>query len=307
MSRLGGPEIKMPQIKSPAFLSDLFYDLKDRNLLPVVALLLVAIVAVPILLSGSSKGAEPDLSGEGFASFSASKGGGGVIVAKAAPGLRSYNRRLSDLQATDPFKQRFTAAGPGESSEAAAAGGEAAAEAGGGGSETEVEVTGTEVTGAETGGGGSSEASGEGASAVVRTETKFASYEIDARIVTVASSPGGESTAVVRRDLPELTMLPGRQTPAVVFMGVSADAKKAMMLVSSDVQSVFGDALCVIGSETCQLLAMAPGLPETFVYGGQGRTYRIEVLKIEKVVSKHPERAKLGTPKQSSQAPANGA
>jgi hypothetical protein len=296
MSRLGGPEIKMPQMKAPAFLSDLFYDLKERHLLPIVALLVVAIVAVPILLSGSSKGAEPDLSEEGFTSFSASKGGG-VIVAKATPGLRSYNRRLSDLQATDPFKQRFSAAGPGESSEAAAAGGEA----GGEGSGTEVaEVTGTEATGTETGSGGGSNSGGESTSTVVRTETKFASYEIDARIVTVASAPGGESTAVVRRNLPELTMLPGRQTPAVVFMGVSADAKKAMMLVSSDVQSVFGDALCVIGSETCQLLAMAPGLPETFVYGGQGRTYRIEVLKIEKVLSQHPELAKLGAPKQNS-------
>jgi hypothetical protein len=80
-----------------------------------------------------------------------------------------------------------------------------------------------------------------------------------------------------------------------------------MMLVSSDVQSVFGDALCVIGSETCQLLAMEPGQPETFVYGGQGRTYRIEVLKIERIVGKHPERAKLGAPKQGRQAAAPGA
>jgi hypothetical protein len=295
MSRLGGPEIKMPEMKVPAFISDTYHDLKDRHLLPLVALLVVAIVAVPILLSGSSKGSatEESLGGEGLAAITA--GGGGVIVAPATPGLQDYKRRLSDLQATDPFKQHFTAAPE-----------KTAAEASPSGSGGETEVTATEVTSTEIT-GGSPDSGNENAATVVRTETKFASYEIDARIVTVAASPEGESTAVVRRNLPELTMLPGRQTPAIVFMGVSADAKKAMMLVSSDVQSVFGDALCVIGSETCQLLAMEPGLPETFVYGGQGRTYRIEVLKIERIVSKHPERAKLGTAKQDSSHPPAGA
>jgi hypothetical protein len=291
----------MPAMKAPAFIADTYYDLKDRRLLPVVALLAIAIVAVPILLSGSSKGSatEEELGGEGLAAIT-SHDGGGVIVSSAAPGLRDYKRRLSDLQATDPFKQHFTAV-PESGAETSPA--SSGAESGGGG---ETEVTATEVTSTEITGGGSS--GGESSTTVVRTETKFASYEIDARIVTVAATAEGESTAVVRRNLPELTMLPGRQTPAIVFMGVSADAKKAMMLVSSDVQSVFGDALCVIGSETCQLLAMEPGLPETFVYGGQERTYRIEVLKIERILSKHPERALLGVgAKQGGKPPADGA
>ena len=75
-------------------------------------------------------------------------------------------------------------------------------------------------------------------------------------------------------------MLPGRQTPAMVFMEPAADAKKAMMLVSDDVKSVFGDSPCVFGAETCQLLALEPGVPETFVYGGSERTYRIKLLKV---------------------------
>lgn len=288
MSRLGGPEIKLPEVKVPGFLSDLFYDLKDRRLLPLVAVLAVAIVAAPIVLSESAE--EPpiaDLTAEGIAALSSS--GGGIVVANAAPGLRDYKQRLSDLQATDPFKQHFTASpSTSESSEP-------------GSSEAGAEVTVTETTEpvTVTEGGGASPSGEDTATTVVRTETKYASYEIDARIVTVGDSPD-ESMTTVRRNLPELTMLPGRSTPAVVFMGVSADTKKAMMLVSSDVQSIFGDALCVIGSETCQLLAMEPGLPETFVYGGKSRTYRIEVLKIERIVSEHPERAKLGAPQRSS-------
>jgi hypothetical protein len=282
-----GPEVKLPDIKAPDFLADLFYDLRDRNLLPLVGLLVVAIVAVPILLSGSSADAPSaaELNGE-LAALSAVPGDeGGVVVANSAPGLRDYRRRLSDLQATDPFKQHFAAPAPG--------GETSVTSESSGGEEVNVFPSGSgEAGGGSTSGGENTE------TAVVRTETKYASYEIDARIVntgSTASDGKSKGKATVRRNLPELTMLPGRETPVIVFMGVSADAKKAMMLVSSDVQSIFGDALCVIGSQTCQLLAMEPGLPETFVYGGQGRIFRIEVLKIEQVVSGKPQRATLGS------------
>ena len=50
-------------------------------------------------------------------------------------------------------------------------------------------------------------------------------------------------------------------------MGVSKDAKKAVMLVSDKVTGLFGDGVCVVGSEACQLIALEPGLPETVVYG----------------------------------------
>ena len=50
-----GPEIKLPDLKVPAPLVDLYYDLRERHLLPLVAVLLVAIVAVPIALSQSSQ------------------------------------------------------------------------------------------------------------------------------------------------------------------------------------------------------------------------------------------------------------
>ena len=55
MKKLKGPDLKMPDFKVPAFVSDLYYDLRDRRLLPLVGLVLVAIVAVPFLLSGGSE------------------------------------------------------------------------------------------------------------------------------------------------------------------------------------------------------------------------------------------------------------
>jgi hypothetical protein len=89
-------------------------------------------------------------------------------------------------------------------------------------------------------------------------------------------------------------MLPDRQTPAATYIGLSNDGKKALFVVSSDVVSLFGEGKCVIGSQTCQMLALEPGLPETFVYGPQERTYRIELLKINKTYSSKPRRATLG-------------
>jgi hypothetical protein len=109
----------------------------------------------------------------------------------------------------------------------------------------------------------------------------------------------------VRRNLPELTMLPARDTPAVAFMGTSRDGTKALFLVSSDVVSIFGEGNCVIGSQSCQLLALEPGLPETFVYGPQAHTYRIELLKINRTLSAKPRRAALGVTKHAKKGSAH--
>jgi hypothetical protein len=68
------------------------------------------------------------------------------------------------------------------------------------------------------------------------------------------------------------------------------------MLVSSDVTSIFGDSACVVGSQTCQLLALEPGLPETVVFGPNARTYRIELLKVRLETTDHLNRAPLGKP-----------
>ena len=57
-----GPELKMPDLKNvkvPRFVTDLYQDLVDRRLLPLVALILVAIVAVPFLLGGSEEPPAP--------------------------------------------------------------------------------------------------------------------------------------------------------------------------------------------------------------------------------------------------------
>jgi len=60
-----------------------------------------------------------------------------------------------------------------------------------------------------------------------------------------------------------------------------------LFLVSTDVSAVFGDAKCVTGSDSCQLLELEEGLPETFMYGANDVRLKLTVLNIEPVVTGH--------------------
>jgi hypothetical protein len=293
-----GPEIKLSDLKAPDFLLDLYYDLRQRHLLPLVALLAVAIVAVPIALgqSSDSEGSEEEVAA---AIASVTDTHSGVLVAKSAPGLREFDRRLDHLHAKDPFQ--LQASNQGGSS---AAGGESEAapsESSSPSSEVPSEAPSPSSTPSE---GGAEPTPGPG-------NLTYYSYAIDVRVVTGSSQDSGSSNgssgeSTVRRNLPELTMLPSRDTPAAVYMGSTKDGKKALMLISSDVQAIFGDGKCVLGSDSCELLAIEPGLPETFVYGGAGRTFKIELLKIHLVTTDKLNRAPLGKPKQQGKSKKGG-
>jgi hypothetical protein len=277
-----GPEINLRDIKVPEFLQDLYYDLKDRHLLPLVALLIVAIVAVPIALgqSGSDEAEAPAETAIATPSVAAS--GSGELVAKAAPGLRDYRKRLSRMEAENPFKQQYT----------------------GGDKEPGTEGSSTTGTGPTTSASPEPAAPTEPPPLGPNGEPNpdrltYYSYAIDVRVVPGASPEGGGGgEPSVRRNLPELTMLPSRSTPALIYMGSTKDGKKALMMVSSNVEAIFGDAKCVLGSDSCQLLAMEPGIPETIVYGGEGRTFKIELLKVHLVETDKLNRAPLGKPKK---------
>jgi hypothetical protein len=291
-----GPEVKLPELKVPDFVLDLYYDLRERHLLPLVAVLAIAIVAVPILLSqssGSDASEESGATASAATAQSAVGGNSGVLVAKSAPGIRNLNRRLRLLHAKDPFRQP-----PPEAEESAAAAGESEAapgESGGAVAESPTETaTGSPAPSSTTAPseGGAEPTSGPG-------NITYFSYAIDVRVVTggaqtSGATPGSPGESTVRRNLPELTMLPSRKTPAAVYMGSTKDGKKALMLISSDVQAIFGDGKCVLGSDSCELLAMEPGVPETFVYGGAGRTFKVELQKIHLVTTDKLNRAPLG-------------
>ena len=282
-----GPDLKMPDLKVPDFLLDIYYDLKEHHLLPVVAVLLVALVTLPFVLSQGSDTSREE--GVAVATPNTSVATSSLVVAKATPGLRDYRRRLREEHAKNPFVQHY--AEPEE--------GEAVAEGTGGeeGSSVTVESSepsGTSIEGTETAtpGEGSSEPPEEG-------QLRYYSWAIDVRVVPVSSGQGKDKPqASVRHNLPGMTMLPSRSVPALTFIGVTKDEKSAVMLVSDKVTGLFGDGVCTEGSEHCQLLVLEPGIPETVVYGANSRTYRIELLKIRLLKTDKLNVAPTGKPKQ---------
>lgn len=268
-----GPELKLSELKVPDFVLDVYYDLRERHLLPLVALLIVAIVAVPFLLGGGSSSPEPG-EGEGtVATPSAAIPTGKLVVAKSAPGLRDYRRRLGNEHPRNPFVQQYSnegkGGGEGGGAESAPSGGDESTvtiESSESSSET------TEVTQPTEGDSGEPPEGGQ---------LKYYSWAIDVRVTPVSSGKGKDKPQpTVRHDLPDMTMLPSREVPALTFIGVTNDEKRAVMLVSDKVTGLFGDGVCIVGSEACQLIALEPELPETVVYGADSRTYRIELLKL---------------------------
>ena len=100
-----GPDLKMPELKAPAFLADLYYDLRDLRLLPLVALVVVAIAAVPFLHGSDPE--EPVLPPVASGAEAGGVEASTLTVVEATPGLRSYRKRLKGTPC-DPFKQQYT-------------------------------------------------------------------------------------------------------------------------------------------------------------------------------------------------------
>jgi hypothetical protein len=289
-----GPELKRPDLKVPDFVLDIYYDLRERHLLPLVAILLVALIALPVVLSSGSDSDEPETA---IVTPSATVPASKLVVAKAAPGLRDYRRRLAG-RPKDPFKQHYTGSkgGGSEGVGAAPTGGEESSatvessESSGISLET---IETPEATSPSESGGEPSESNGE------PTESghlQYYSFAIDVRI-TPGSSEKKEPQATTRNNLPDMTMLPSRAVPALTFVGVTKDEKNAVMLVSDQVTGLFGDAKCIEGTERCQLIALEPGIPETVVYGANSRTYRIELMKLRLLKTDKPNVAPLGPSK----------
>lgn len=285
------PKLKGGDLKVPPFLSDLYFDLRDRRLLPIIALILVAIVAAPFLLGGGSKEVEtPRVRGPLGAAGAAPSSN--LTVVQAEPGLRNYRKRLARRKPTDPFKQRFT--GP------VLAGAELQSES----STTTTTTTGESGGSPETGSStplpsesGSSPptapsppAKGGGGSGSLPSNGAFFAFAVNVQITRIETKPDGkqEKTGpVVHKEVLPPTSLPGEKAPVVTYIGIGPKTHKPLFVVSSEVTSTFGEAKCLAGTGTCQVIEVEPGFPETFVYGAAGVRYKINVLKVEPVVTGH--------------------
>jgi hypothetical protein len=276
--------------ESPEILSDLYRDLRDRHLLPVIAVLLALMVLVVVGLSKSPQHppVAPAASTGLIKPSSSSVPATQVVLSQ--PGLRDYKKRLKGDKPVDPFTilpgfggsasagSSGTTPGsnsplsdgvtPSNSAPLTPEGQEAAA---GSGSSAPAATT------------PSTPSSGGGTSTSGEPEIKYYSYRAKVR-----SGQLGEELKV-HDSIGSLATLPSKSVPALSFLGVNLDsgfnAKSAVFLVSSEVSAVSGEGQCSSGGSTCQLLALKPGQHADVVWS-DGLTYRIDLVKF-KLISRN--------------------
>lgn len=320
MKRLRSQQLKLPELKVPLVLSNLYWDLRDRRLLPLVALLLVAIVAAPFLLGSGGKSPEP--TARVPASGAGAQRSASLVVLPAEPGLREPSKRLAGRLSKDPFKQHYTApllkpgAAPVSETKTAttttSTSTSATTTTDGGGSTTSSSTEGSSESvpppvpsqpagnpgppqphggTAHGGSGGSGGSGGNGnGDAVPPSGLTYYAFAVDVQITQIRTKPDGSietSGPTVRQEVEPPAALPGEKAPVVTYMGASSKTHNPLFLISTEVTEVFGEGKCVAGTSTCQLIELEPTFPVTFVYGQNDVRYKLNVLKVVPVITGH--------------------
>jgi hypothetical protein len=271
----------MKDFQSPQFLADLYRDLRDRRLLSIAIALVAGMIVVPIALSSSSTPAPPAPAPSADA-LATNPTAPAVSVVASNPGLRAYRRRLAALGAKDPFKQKFVAPKGLEGTELGATGLGASvpvAETSSNSNASSTPATDTGSFGGTTAGTPSRPKTVTKVKTKTRTETKYVSYKVKVR----AGDTSG--TLETLENVSTLDLLPGDAVPALAYLGVTGN--KALFMVSYDVLSITGTGACMLGTVKCQLLILEPGQYQDLLWT-DGKTYRVTLLKIEKVISSKP-------------------
>jgi hypothetical protein len=264
----------MSSFQSPQLLTDLYRDLRDRRLLPLVLVLVVGLAVVPIALSSKSTSAPPASPPAPIAVAKRSKAPATDVVV-SDPGLRDYHKRLSGDSPKDPFVQLFNTPKTNPAADAQSSGSADTSSAG----QSTATVSPTETTGSTAPSGGSA------SQPQPQTQSKFYFYRVKVR-----SGQLGEELKV-DDSVGSLDQLPSKSVPAVAFLGVTTNSafepKTAVFLVSSAVSSLDGEGTCTFAGTYCQLLSLKPGQHEDLVWT-DGLVYRINLVKFDLIARNNP-------------------
>jgi hypothetical protein len=255
------------------FFRDLFVDLVDKRLWPVAALLVGALVIVPIALTKSapstktSSAVPPNSASADLPRSAVSVGASGSNV--------SVQGRVKD-----PFKQQHAATSSGTSIEGLGpAISQAASNPGGTSSLTTNPSSIGSSSGGSSGGGSGSSGGSSGGSG----KTNSGAATVPSSQVEV--SFGKASGSLKTYKLSALSALPGNGDPVLIFTGLLKDGKTAVFLVSSDATAQ-GDGKCAPSKTVCSSILMKAGDTEFLdVATVSGGTVQYE-LDMKKVLQK---------------------
>jgi hypothetical protein len=272
-----------------------FWDeLVERRLWPVAVALVLAVVAVPILLSKPAKPAAPVPPAP--AAAAAASPGVAFQPAVSTEGKKSTQIR-KDLR-TFKKKNPFTPQGLNTAAPSASAAGTATAA----GAVT-TSPTATATTGAPTGGGSSttgstgsgSTGSGSSGSTGTTTKTFYYHYTVDVSF--------GKTGNPDNKTLTEFRPLPGSDNPVLVFMGVKNDGKTATFLVSANATTV-GDGKCSPSDTVCTFLYMKKGDKQTIEAVDKTGAVTDYALKLRSIDVRRTSAPKKAQSSKSSRAAA---
>ena len=240
-----------------AFFRSVVDDLVEKRLWPVAAVLGIALIGIPLLLSkpaGEEPAAAPATAAPAVAN-------GGPLAAFQpivnTEGKKSseIRKQLEGFDSKDPFKPQNLGGGGGgggsaDGSVEVQGGGDSSS---GGGS---VDISDAPPLGTSGGGSGDGSTAGSGGGST-KPEVFYYTYAADVRF--------GKEGNLDRKTLQQFRSLPSSQNPVLVFMGVKEDGETAAFLLSS--------AAATTGEGNCE-----PDDTCTFLYMKKGDKQRIEAV-----------------------------
>jgi hypothetical protein len=266
------------------FVTDIWNDLRAKRLWPVALVLLLALVAVPVVLSKGTEepparepvpsSARPAPAPEDF------KGLASVELEESQP---TEGSSLDTFDPSDPFRppEKVLKSGEERASGDTAAGptGDAATTDGAssGSTVTSGSIGSTGFVGdiGSTGDTGSTGApvNRDGNGGGTTTTTKY-SWVID-----VTFTANGHTRHL--NGMERLDMLPGRAAPLLLFLGASSNGDNAIFLVDSTLGAAGEEGKCKPGKSECALLHLGAGSAQIFT-NEDGDAYGLKVDQIRK-------------------------
>jgi hypothetical protein len=257
-----------------ASLLDVWADLRARRLVPVAALLVAGLVAVPLLLSKKSEEpAAPPAQPAAQDPADQPKGPEALAQVRLDEFAVGSGSSLDAFDVSNPFAPpaKVVAAAQQDADGAPTAGGEAAPGTTGGTDTGATDTGGTGTGGTGTGDTGTGDTGDQGGG---ETKTTEYTYVIDATFWV-----NGRKRKI--EGMEKLDMLPNEAAPLLILMGATENGGNAVFLVDSTL-STAGEGKCKPSRDDCAFLYLGAGSEQEFT-NDEGDSYRLLINQIRRV------------------------
>ena len=255
-----------------SFLLDVWHDLREKRLWPVAVGLLAAVLAIPaIMLKPAEEVPQPVIATNADAREELPA----VQVDSSAPAgskLETFSQRNPFRPLADLEEEQTPTTGGGSGGSGASGGSKGGASVASAGS----------AGGSSRGSSGSSTGSGSGGSPAPGIDpggpsVQWFRYTADLKF----GEPGSLETM---KGVESLTLLPNDDAPAIVFMGVSDDAKSAIFFIADPAFTASGEGRCN-DRKTCRFveLGVSDGRNEhSFISEDGSQQYDVKLLGLNR-------------------------